>query len=196
MPNWCFNNLQIIGEKEKIKKFIELFQEKGFESYIPMPETLKIHNTESLSHYDLIERLFSIKILEMYFLEDKEKRLILQKLNNYLEQNIEQLSNDEIQLTKEIIKCLETGYYSWYEFGIKNWGTKWNAWKFEIINENEISFVTAWSPPINFLLHVSERENLDFSLKSVDVTSYFAYEYYISNGKITYEKDITEEIFD
>lgn len=39
------------------------------------------------------------------------------------------------------------GIMDWYDWNIKNWGTKWNAYDFERISESEIKFETAWSAP-------------------------------------------------
>ena len=49
----------------------------------------------------------------------------------------------------------DTGYASWYDFCVSEWGTKWDveAWSNEVTNDGltlECSFDTAWSPPIAF----------------------------------------------
>lgn len=54
----------------------------------------------------------------------------------------------------------ETGYVSWYDFAVDNWGTKWEAGvqeeSVEVYDEDGsgsmcvASFDTAWSPPIQF----------------------------------------------
>ena len=41
MPNWCFNSLNITGEKEKIDNFINDFEKKGFEAVLPIPSDLQ-----------------------------------------------------------------------------------------------------------------------------------------------------------
>ena len=42
MPNWCENRVDISGEPEDVKKFMELVGEKfNFQKIIPMPKELK-----------------------------------------------------------------------------------------------------------------------------------------------------------
>lgn len=45
----------------------------------------------------------------------------------------------------------ETGYYSWYDWSIANWGTKWNAYSFHLASDAltriEFTMDTAWSFP-------------------------------------------------
>jgi len=38
MPNWCNNNIEITGKEENVKKFVEDFNEKGFECIGTSPE--------------------------------------------------------------------------------------------------------------------------------------------------------------
>jgi hypothetical protein len=44
---------------------------------------------------------------------------------------------------------LETGYSGWYSWNIANWGTKGNAYSFQLLSDDplEFSFQTAWSFP-------------------------------------------------
>ena len=48
----------------------------------------------------------------------------------------------------------------WYDWRVTNWGTKWNAYDVDI-NVTDIgmtyNFTTAWSPPIPWLMEVTER---------------------------------------
>lgn len=43
------------------------------------------------------------------------------------------------------------GENNWYDWSVKNWGTKWNAYSFKLISRNDnavhIQFDTAWAPP-------------------------------------------------
>lgn len=45
----------------------------------------------------------------------------------------------------------------WYEWSKRNWGTKWGAYNTKILHYDMYSFQTAWCPPIEFLLQLSER---------------------------------------
>lgn len=51
----------------------------------------------------------------------------------------------------------EHGVSNWYDFAVKNWGTKWNAYDI-VVNAEEpsITFDTAWSPPTPIIEKLSE----------------------------------------
>ena len=46
---------------------------------------------------------------------------------------------------------VEYGCDNWYDFSRLHWGTKWNAYEFELIQDEEhvlfVSFLTAWDSP-------------------------------------------------
>ena len=48
----------------------------------------------------------------------------------------------------------------WYDWRIENWGTKWNAYSLvidqNVKNKLSCTFLTAWSPPVGFLIKASE----------------------------------------
>lgn len=52
---------------------------------------------------------------------------------------------------KALAAIVETGYPSWYEWSIANWGTKWNAYDYDERSRGDGRFVfkfnTAWSFP-------------------------------------------------
>ena len=57
------------------------------------------------------------------------------------------------------------GYASWYEWAIATWGTKWDAYDIELIDETydsegghlTVTFDTAWAPPCNFYTELVEQ---------------------------------------
>lgn len=58
---------------------------------------------------------------------------------------IEELYNEGERLTAFHEKH---GYFSWYDWKVDNWGTKWNAYSFQEEGSDSISFWTAWNPPL------------------------------------------------
>lgn len=52
------------------------------------------------------------------------------------------------------------GYYGWRDWCEANWGTKWDAYELQIIDESDnlldLFFNTAWRPPIEFYNHLLE----------------------------------------
>ncbi|MCM1220978.1 MAG: hypothetical protein NC548_41480, partial [Lachnospiraceae bacterium] len=45
---------------------------------------------------------------------------------------------------------------TWYDWCCENWGTKWNAYCDTVIDDDRISFETAWSTPLPILKKLSE----------------------------------------
>ena len=66
---------------------------------------------------------------------------------------------------------LETGFADWYSWSIANWGTKWGAYDFSVVDEAPltIKFDTAWSFPTP-VFHALEREfpSLTFDIVCFD----------------------------
>ncbi len=46
MPNWCFNAINMVGEKEDMKRFVDDFEEKGFEAVLPIPSDMQSRCTD------------------------------------------------------------------------------------------------------------------------------------------------------
>lgn len=77
-------------------------------------------------------------------------------------------TNDIRKLTKDEVldygktavnNVLTYGAMDWYDWSIKNWGTKWNACRTQIPDTEtaEVYFDTAWSPVPQILLALTER---------------------------------------
>ena len=81
------------------------------------------------------------------------------------------------------------GADDWYEWAIKNWGTKWNAtsiddWEVEEDKTSaQIVFDTAWSQPTEWLLNASKiYPNLSFDLDYYEEGNCFIGHYNIKDG--------------
>jgi Ferredoxin-like domain in Api92-like protein len=64
-----------------------------------------------------------------------------------------------IAKAQTMARCIgETGYKSWYDWSIANWGTKWNSYSFAIESENPliVRFDTAWSFPTPVFQKIAE----------------------------------------
>ena len=79
------------------------------------------------------------------------------------------------------------GYFTWYEWRIEYWGTKWNASEYRLGSENgEVWFETAWSHPLPILEALSQQFPYDLFVVSYadeDIGSN-AGAYNIKNGKL------------
>lgn len=82
------------------------------------------------------------------------------------------------------------GHSSWYSWSLANWGTKWNAYHFRLIAEDDdqldFSFDTAWSPPEPIFAAMADRPecaDLEISIRSFDEGWLFAFSGVISRGR-------------
>jgi len=77
------------------------------------------------------------------------------------------VDGENIDLTETELQHLQDQYGSidWYDWSVKNWGTKWNAIDTDI-QENILFFSTAWSPPLPFVQAASKMfPRLTFELE-------------------------------
>lgn len=142
MPNWCENRIQISAPVEmmtEIKK--KLFTEEGkltFKLLIPMPAVLLKTISGSKNFDGTIHKSYTWDVLE----DGKIK---------------ERPFTDEERSEVEA-----TGYTSWYDWSIDNWGTKWDANPDEVDQLGdqedylELRFDTAWCPPMPWVKALRE----------------------------------------
>jgi len=147
MPNWCLNNLKIVGEVKELKKFEKKVDKENFlGSFIPLPKEL-------------------------------EERQSPSKTTNTVNPTKEDLKEN---IEKNRLKKLY-GSDNWYDWSIKNWGTKWDMNEVcrdddeeldayeedeqEEVLEIQYAFSSPWSPPIKGLESISKLfPNLTFHL--------------------------------
>ena len=56
---------------------------------------------------------------------------------------------------EKIIPMPESERANWYDWRIKNWGTKWNSYE-NVVNMDSVEFLTAWSSPIPVITALSK----------------------------------------
>jgi len=61
------------------------------------------------------------------------------------------------QSKEEIQQCKDLGASSWYDWCCNNWGTKWNAYDIEVLDEQVLKFNTAWSGVTDLMTKLSEK---------------------------------------
>ena len=81
------------------------------------------------------------------------------------------------------------GVDNWYEWSIKNWGTKWNTDSEMIVQNNVTSvkyiFDTAWSPPIPWIMKLIEKyPNFDINLEYEEPMMDFGGRIEFNNGEL------------
>jgi hypothetical protein len=183
MPNWCFNTLEVSGDPEQLKEFKETVrgtvEDKevplSLDSLVPMPEELrKVSSPPHIVPDSEYEKA-------MAEAREREKR--------WPGGGYEPLTEQRSQtLTKRF------GANNWYDWALKNWGTKWDAWDAEVTDEENdhivYQFVTAWSPPLEWLETVAKPfPSLGLTLTYEDEFNNFSGEIRFEDGVETYHKE-------
>lgn len=164
MPNYVKNVVRIYGDVEKIKNTVGGVSVFDFDKIIPMPDSLHIISGSVSDSAEMF-----VKNPKPVF-KDKNGAFMGYPVNGEVtsetpygipSKDISYLFDgnakpicfaDFVELGKVIIfNRLKYGFPTWYEWRVKNWGTKWNASDAEILNEGtdfvEFTFDTAWSMP-------------------------------------------------
>jgi hypothetical protein len=152
MPNWVYNTLSVSGSKEKIAEFKELAGRKaptGFDS-----ET-------GVLTYDNKEEVLSF----WNFKEPKDKAVYF-GASDYKPEGYDSWTMEE-----RMAHSMKFSSNGWYDWNIREWGTKWDACDVDLNDDSETSlgysFNTAWSiPEPVFLAMVQKFPTLDFEFWS------------------------------
>ena len=165
MPNHVKSKLEIIGEKEKTLEVMSHLKGEPFDDGAertvdfnkikPMPAELSIGSCSTPENHaelalrirpnngnPLIDALHASNLaraskdspLEM---NDENWDIFIQMMQNYRKH----------------------GYFTWYQWCQKEWGTKWNAYSFGDGRDTEtvVYFETAWSAPKELMRLLSEQ---------------------------------------
>ncbi len=170
MPNHVENIITFKGDKKKILEMLEAIKSNDyglgtvdFNKITPMPESL---NIEAGSRTDRGLNLYKEFIGECLF-NRKETDVLnfsaktLAESEKVFLSKRKDIDSSEWELGKTAWNNIQNyGAPTWYEWSINNWGTKWNAYGYDVNvdysgNEN-LWFQTAWSAPHPILQKLSE----------------------------------------
>ena len=183
MPNYVMNTVRVRGDDESLRALWKLTEnEQGeighldFNKVIPMPEALKIEES-SVMHKGLKAVQDFMEIYSMEKTEEEFKAAIWNipqsSINAFLRMRTD-VSREEWTLGLQAYRNIaQYGAASWYDWCVKNWGTKWNACEPTLdSDENDVDYLrfeTAWSAPHPILEKLSEMfPNATFEHSSAD----------------------------
>lgn len=180
MPNHVTNILTVKGNQEQVKEVINtLINQNGeitFQKFSPMPE--------ELSKVSSPVRIVS---QEEY---DETKSELEKKLANG-----EVVWQNTTPITEEMQKDYNSKYGAdnWYDWSVRNWGTKWDAYDGYKLSDDTIWFLTAWATPFNAILTLSEKfPNVNISVEYADENMGCNVGYYEFEGGKLCAEDILE----
>jgi hypothetical protein len=150
MPNHITNRLRVMGESKRISKFFneiscpESSARICFNKIIPMPKILEYNPHNGIE--TAIKKKYNIALNDnplIRFLEIENRR----------KQALEFEGQDKILFEQGCKAYEQTGFISWYDWRIENWGTKWDAYDTPDNRDTEdtIFFSTAWNAPIKII---------------------------------------------
>lgn len=182
MPNYVKNVLRVVSDdKRKVESVFESIRSEemdiDFNKIIPCPEVL-----QNFYSADLFAERIALWMCRdlMYPVHKKDA------INEYesLEPEVKEKYAEEAKtLLRNII---EYGSSSGYRWCIEHWDTKWNAFRIERKNDNELLFETAWNCPLKVLVALSKMYpdvKFECQYASEDV-GYSCGEFSLSNGLI------------
>jgi len=185
MPNHTSTRLEITGDNAEIRRFIAAVNKSDekpidFQSLVPMPEELKSTYVPSniLTQVKIDEARSKWEALPQ---EERDKQESWMGKKGKYSFGITQEQYDEL--------IAKYGAADWYDWNIKNWGTKWGAYdagEWSIMAKcAEISYQTAWSPATAFYINASKQfPTLSFTHYFADEGGGFLGHETIKNGKV------------
>ena len=143
--------LPLFEDEEKEKHF-------DFNKIVPMPQELMDAVVGSTENSYIMAALCKIK-------EVLEHGTSFSRMRNVIgidRESIKPSYSDEdfddmaIKGLNYITNAVKYGATDWYQWRLENWGTKCNAYYTEIIDEDTISFCTAWNAPDEVISKLAE----------------------------------------
>lgn len=122
------------------------------------------------------------------------------------QEQMDKLTVEQLEKGMQALKAIEEcGHTDWYGWSVENWGTKWNAYEFELVDQEPdklvIRFQTAWSVPVPVLQRLVElHPRLNFVAVSFDECWNFAACTTVEQGKVKYlelepDKALYKEVY-
>lgn len=170
MPNYAMNTVRVSGDDDSLRALWKLTEnEQGeigrldFNKIIPMPEALNIEESNVMH-----KGLRAVQdFLEIYALgkspeefRDVVRNIPQSSVDTFLRMRTD-VYREEWNLELQAYRNIEQyGAASWYDWCVKNWGTKWNACEPTLDSDGNdmdyLRFETAWSAPHPILSKLSE----------------------------------------
>jgi HSP90 family molecular chaperone len=162
MPNWTANHLLIVANNDEQQEYLN---------------ELKESITKHKEFFRFVKPI-PFELSETYA--------------GYSGDPKEQASNE----AKEKVNIEKYGYSNWYDYCINQWGTKWEAKEIDVQEESnnslQITFDTAWSPPLPIYDILVDK---GFEIKATYAEQGCAFMGYYENNS-TYSTDLVQEFDD
>lgn len=188
MPDWNHNVLLLKTKPEIFDKIIkEVHSDTSdfdFNKILPQPKGLFLENTPAIpveglaylqkndqdKYQEVIQAAIKFNKFEK-FLEWRPASLPAIVADN--EKSARKPTDTE---SKMIESFIATGCFSWFDWNVQNWGTKWSAQEANINPKSQaIEFDTPWCAPTKLLQAFANKYQISFGVKSTNESGFFEY---------------------
>lgn len=167
MPNWCSNQLVIIGSDEVLDEIEFKGEQFKFQNFVPMPQEIREVSTGMTTING--EKFHYWKTIGF----DKSCQNCAKNFLNPCAAHDQSVGLTELEIESLNVRF---GTADWMDWAIDNWGTKWDIdveKKTRTTGQLALNFDTAWSPPEQFCLKMSNQYNAVFSLSYCEIGADF-----------------------
>lgn len=183
MPNHIQNRLRIIGTPEQVKEvltFISSADRDGnpvqmdFNKIKPMPDGLSVEAHSGIIDWAEIctcqvdfSALYgpppnakeALERQDYKILTNRMKASTAMELITGKRKSVKDFTDEGFDMFVQCLKNFRAhGFFTWYEWSVANWGTKWNAYgqNDKRNTADTIHFETAWSAPLALIAELSK----------------------------------------
>jgi len=155
MPNWVFTNMTVSGKEADLRKFAE----KANKPHLTYWTDFQNNNEPK----EEVEQ----RAISFWNFKKPENEQLYFGASDYKPEGY-----DELSIEAKMAISMQHKSEGWYDWNIRNWGTKWDACNAEMTSDNyaggEIKyyFDTAWSPAEGaFTAMVEQHPELKFEFR-------------------------------
>ena len=146
MPNHIINTIRLTGDREKINELLESVKDNrfgigslDFNKVIPMPESLQIETSSSMERglkaykefVDICTFDGANKDMDLLNIPEDKENIFLRMRKD--------VKREDWELGRQAFRNeIMYGAPSWYDWSIKNWGTKWNAYGYDKSRDDSV----------------------------------------------------------
>ena len=161
MPNHLLSNLHFFGDQKRIDELMKSIKGEetcfDFNAVLPMPESLNIESGSRTNNGLKAYKDF-ITVYTMDVTAEKDLLNIPKESEEAFLKFRPDIDREEWALGRTAFQNVQKyGAATWYDWARENWGSKWNAYQTERLEDNTIEFNTAWSNVKPVIFALSEK---------------------------------------
>jgi hypothetical protein len=176
MPNWCFNELTVTGDKRTVKKLVahvarpyEALRDPNGFGTVESPKPFVKETITPEGGFSFMNCISPSDVVSYYCVyrnldgTEKDNKKVNEGGLNFMSELLfggmhKSTNGDEVAVGQ-----------GWYEWNNANWGTKWDCSNAVFDGNNSWEFDTPWGPPIEAINHLARQfPTLTFTLRYME----------------------------